>query len=409
MRSLHRENGVQKELSMSLFSFRTLSALGLAMASGIAAVVAACGDDSNQAVVKPTNDATASGDSPSGSSSGSSGASSGSSSGSTSPTDGSVADIQDGGGSVPGADALVTYDGPPSMVVTDAGLGCTTPDGLPIRFNPMYSGFDGVHTYQVPTFVEGMDPSKLTWGSTDPSMVDIQPYTGRPGMMLTMKKAGDVVIVAFVTGTSTCGTAPLHIASYTPDQWNLGNDRYNNGNPLTITTPDGQVIDSSSPPTMLPDGAPFPDAANFDANSFDANDFCAMLMAMNVTNPFENPPAACTNCHGTMSNGMLFGMTLFMDVQHTPEQTGGFSEDDLTNVFVHGTIPPGGYFDNSIVDYCIWHQLHTWTDIDTPDKQAGMRAYLRSLTPQEQVGCLELFNGSSMCSDGGFGTGTGSE
>ena len=159
---------------------------------------------------------------------------------------------------------------------------------------------------------------------------------------------------------------------------------------------------------MLPDGAPFPDAASFDAADFDANDFCSMLMSMMVTNPFENPPAACTNCHGTMSNGMLFGMTVFMDVQHTPEQTGGFSEDDLTNVFVHGTVPPGGYFDDTITNYCIWNQIHTWTDIDTPDKQRGMRAYLRSLTPMEQVGCFELFtSGSPMCSDGGFGTGTG--
>lgn len=294
------------------------------------------------------------------------------------------------------------------MVVTDAGLGCTTPNGLTIRFNPMYSGYDGVHTYQVPTFVPGMDPSMLTWGSTDPTMVDIQPYTGRPGMMLTTKKAGDVTIVAFVTGTQTCGTAPLHIAQYSPDDWQTGNDRYNNGNPLTITQADGATFDSSGPPT-LPDGAPF-DAAGFDANDIDAAGFCAMLQMMMVTNPFENPPAACTNCHGTMSNGMLFGMTLFTDVQHTPEQTGGFSEDDLTNVFVHGTVPPGGYFDTSITDYCIWHQIHTWTDIDTPDKQRAMRAYLRSLTPMEQVGCLELFfTGTSMCSDGGFGTGTGSE
>jgi hypothetical protein len=34
-----------------------------------------------------------------------------------------------------------TYDGPPPTLVTDAGLGCTTPNGLPVRFNPMYSGY----------------------------------------------------------------------------------------------------------------------------------------------------------------------------------------------------------------------------------------------------------------------------
>jgi hypothetical protein len=47
-------------------------------------------------------------------------------------------------------------------------------------------------------------------------------------------------------------------------------------------------------------------------------------------------------------------------------------------------------------------------DINTPEQQKGINAYLRSLTPMEQVGCLELFSASSpMCSDGGFGTGTG--
>ena len=123
-------------------------------------------------------------------------------------------------------------------------------------------------------------------------------------------------------------------------------------------------------------------------------------MYQNLTNPFENPPAACTNCHGDMSNGTLFGMTLFNDVQHTPEQTGGFSEDDLTNAFVNGTIPDGGYYSEAIIPYCFWHKAHTWRDISTPEGQKGMRAYLRSLVPQEQLGCFELFNAGS-CADGG--------
>jgi hypothetical protein len=395
---------------MKLIGFRTLSALFMAAGSAIAAI-AACGDDSTQPRLQSNYDSSVSASSGSGggASSGASGGSSGASNSNSSGGGDATLDGNSSGSGDAGLDAasmLVTYDGPASMVITDAGLGCTTPNGLPIRFNPMFSGFDGVHTYQIPTFVPGMDPSMLTWGSTDPTMVDIQPYSGRPGMMLTTKKPGDVTIVAFVTGTSMCGTANLHIESYTPDEWQMGSDRYNNGNPLTITQADGASIDASGPPT-LPDGAPF-DAADFDAS--DAAAFCAQLQMMMVTNPFENPPAACTNCHGTMSNGMLFGMTLFTDVQHTPEQTGGFSEDDLTNVFYNGTVPPGGYFDNSIVDYCIWHQLHTWTDISTLEAQKGMRAYLRSLTPMEQVGCLELFfNGTSMCSDGGFGTGTGTD
>jgi hypothetical protein len=104
------------------------------------------------------------------------------------------------------------------------------------------------------------------------------------------------------------------------------------------------------------------------------------------------PPPACTNCHGPVGNGQLFGRTLFTDVSHTPEQTGGFSDTELVNVFVHGTVPEGGYFDNSIVCYRDWHQIHTWWDINTTAEQTGVVAYLRSLTPKEQYGCLELFN-----------------
>jgi len=134
------------------------------------------------------------------------------------------------------------------------------------------------------------------------------------------------------------------------------------------------------------DGAP-PDAGN-----------CINLPA-NFNNPFENPPAACTNCHGQMSNGMILGMKLFSDVSHTPEQTGGFSDDQLTNVVVHGTVPSGGYFDDSIICYPVWHQVHTWWDIASPTQQKGINAYLRALTPREQYGCFELFN-ANKC-DGG--------
>ena len=286
----------------------------------------------------------------------------------------------DDGGS--GMDAtLVTYDGPPPSL-SEGGLACATPDGLPIKFNPVYSGYDGVHNYQVPVFVEGVDPGSVTWGASDPTMVSLQPYVA--GIMITTRKAGDVTIVAQMG--SKCGSAPLHITAFTADDWATGNMRYNNGNPLNFDYDAAGVN-----PSEIPDGG-F-DAAGFDASGVDACSYA-------TPNPFENPPAACTNCHGDMSNGKLFGMSLFSDVQHTPEQTGGFSDDELINVFVNGTVPPGGYFETTLLPYCDWHMFHTWRDISTPAEQTGMLAYLRSLTPQEQLGCLELFD-LMKCADGG--------
>jgi len=92
-----------------------------------------------------------------------------------------------------------------------------------------------------------------------------------------------------------------------------------------------------------------------------------------------------------------FVVTLFSDVSHTPEQTGGYSDGQLQGVFLTGTVPPGGYFDPAIICYASWHLAHQWTDINTTEEQTGMTAYLRSLTPKEQLGCFDIF---SAC-DGG--------
>jgi hypothetical protein len=347
---------------MKVFSLRSLVVVAFGAGSALTAVVA-CSNNSSSDTLLPGSDSGGAIDSTTSSSSG------GGSTGNPSDDAGTVTDA-----------TLVMYDGPPPSFA-EGGVQCPTPDGLPIKFNPIYSGYDGVHNYQVPVFVVGVDPASVTWGSSDPSYVSLQPYVS--GIMITTKKAGDVTIVA--TMGSKCGSAPLHITAFTPDDWNTGSMRYNNGNPLNLDLDAAGLADVTIPDSGL---------EGFDASGIDA---CAYAMP----NPFENPPAACTNCHGDMSNGKIFGMTLFSDVQHTPEQTGGFSDDDLINVFVNGTVPPGGYFEGNIVPYCDWHTFHTWRDISTPAEQKGMLAYLRSLTPMEQVGCLELFQ-LARCADGGM-------
>ena len=88
--------------------------------------------------------------------------------------------------------------------------------------------------------------------------------------------------------------------------------------------------------------------------------------------------AACTNCHGDNANGP------FKDVAHTPEQTGGFSDDQLVGIFTQGNVPDGGYFDESIVPYQAWTRFHQWDMTD--DEAKGVVVYLRSLTPEDQNG-----------------------
>lgn len=361
---------------MKVPSNRMLVVFGLATAAGLGAL-AACGssgagngfsgDDGGgpgSSGGGGGNDAAGGQDSTLG------GSSSGSSSGSS-------------GGSSSGS-GLVMYDGPPPNV--DGGmLACSTPDGLPIKFNPIYSGYDGTHTYQVPAFVAGStNPGSITWGSSDPSKVSFAPYI--TGIMITTLAAGDVTIIA--TAGGKCGTAQMHITSYMPSDWDNGNSRYNNGTPLNFTTAGAGL------PSGILD-------AGIDGN-YDASAVCTDPTFANLMNPFEGPPPAeCTNCHGANSTGTILGMTLYKDVQHTPEQTGGFSDDDLTNVVVNGTIPDGGYFESAITPYCLWQRWHKWQDIDSGAAQAGIRSYLRALKPQEQIGCFELLN-MNMCADGGM-------
>jgi hypothetical protein len=353
---------------MKHIPMRTLIALSLATGGGSLGAIAACSSGSSA---------------PAGNDNGAHQIATGSSGSSGSSDSGESTDMD--GGSGGGSDAtLITYDGPPPNV--DGGmLSCATPDGLTIKFNPIYSGFDGTHTYQVPVFVDGLDPASVVWGSSDPTMVHFDPYVR--GIMITTRKAGDVTVVA--TSGGKCGSAPLHIAQYTVDEWNTGNARYNNSTPLMV-----------NPEAGISEDASFGDASFGDA-SFDASAICDYLKDASIPNVLMGETPACTNCHGATSSGKLFGMTLFNDIGHTPEQTGGFSEDDLTNAFYNATIPDGGVFDQAIIPYCVWHQIHLWRDIDTPEKQAGMRSYLRSLTPQEQTGCFELFKVNACAGDGG--------
>jgi hypothetical protein len=251
-----------------------------------------------------------------------------------------------------------TSGGGGASAITDAGataMGACSKSALTILFNPMYSAYDGVHMFQLPAVVNGIDPTQvdIEWSASDPSMVALEtdPTTG--GVMITMQKSGNVSIIA--SAGSLCGIAPLTITAATPDDWMAGSARYNDGVDITRL---GMVL--TGPKT---DGG---------------------------------TDAKCTSCHGdTASAGP------FKTVQHTPEQTGGFSDQDLIGIFEHGMVPKGGYFDTSIVPLAEWELFHKW---DVGGAEKGLVTYLRSLTPAAQTGTGNFggrFDGGVM-RDGGF-------
>jgi Bacterial Ig-like domain (group 2) len=255
------------------------------------------------------------------------------------------------------------------------GDGSQTPQGscksptIPLAFTPMYSAFipgSTAHSFQIPAVA--VNGGTFTWSASDPTMVDItaDPTTG--GVMLTVKNAGKVTIIA-TAGDGTCGASELDITSALETDWATGNARYNDGNGLRFGPPDG--------------------GGRRDGGGRDGGGFPGLDAA--VVTPDAGP--ACTNCHGPTATS-----SVFKDVSHTPEQTGGFTDQELIDIVVNGVVPDGGYFDPNVIipdasadpvqsarAYQIWHSFHQWTDIG-PDQQLGIVVYLRSITPAPQDG-----------------------
>jgi hypothetical protein len=152
-------------------------------------------------------------------------------------------------------------------------------------------------------------------------------------MLPTARSPGTPVTVTAATKTA-CGTATLNITVGSDSDWSTGESRYY----------DKVVVDAGS-------------------------------------------RAACADCHAP--NGDAGAQ--YDDIAHTPEQAGGFSDQQLLDIIQNGQIPDGGYFDPNIVPYKTWQTFHAWNL--TTAEQTGIVIYLRSLVPTPQMGTAN-FGGS---------------
>ncbi|MEP6652292.1 MAG: hypothetical protein ABJA82_02980 [Myxococcales bacterium] len=241
---------------------------------------------------------------------------------------------------------------------------------LMVVFAPMYTAFDGTHTFQVPAVVQGVAADAISWSASDKTMVDLATDTNTGGVMISARKAGSVTIVA--SAGTLCGSSSLTISAASDADWQAGSARYNSGVVLPARGRMGMGMGA---------GGGGGDGAGGASMAY-----------------------ACTNCHGdTATSGP------YKTVSHTPEQTGGFSDDALQNIFRNGTFPGGATdpnFDAKIVMYEIWSGFHKWSMSD--DQAKGLIVYLRSLTPQAQTGAANFggrFDGGVMRDGGGFGDG----
>jgi hypothetical protein len=237
------------------------------------------------------------------------------------------------GSNTAAADAGVDLGPPAKPLCTDGGL--------QIAFNPMYSAYDSVHSFEIPAVVRGSNES-VTW-SADSTYVGMEVDPERPNeVLITMLRAGSVSINA-LSDDGKCASSILTITPTSTSDWEIGRARYNDGTSLKLNA--AAQSGGGSPLEVSGVGGP-----------------------------------ACNNCHGISAT-----TSVFTNVSHTPEQTGGFSDDDLLNIILRGQFPTGAYFDSNIVSYKAWQNFHRWGDI-TQDQEKGIIAYLRSLTPSPQKG-----------------------
>ncbi len=250
---------------------------------------------------------------------------------------------------------------PPAATNSDSGAGgvnaqCANPT-LTVLFNPGYSAYipNSMHTFQIPLGVQDVPASAsadVTWVA-DTSKVSFTAgaIAGVPfaAAMFQTQGSGDVPIVAKYNGA--CGVTTLHITLAQEADWTIGNERYNNGTLLMRTTNGG----------------------------------LRMAVAQDGGNQ-----ASCSNCHGLTAMAANY-----TTVEHTPQQTGGFSDAELAAIFQQGVVPAGGYFDPSVIcgtgprctvesAQMTWYQFHQWNV--TPEQATGLVVYLRSLTPSAQTG-----------------------
>jgi len=252
--------------------------------------------------------------------------------------------------------------GNPDTGVPTEGGACTTSSTLQIHFAPMYSAFvtdSTTHTFQVPAIVTGGSGTS-SWSASDSTAVTFAPDPTTGGTIMTLKSATPTVTITAQVG-SLCTSAQLNITSAVEADWQAGNARYNNNVPLVVG-----CIDSRVKPALAEAGIMIPLPGPPDSGCPDAG-------------------PACTACHGPKGTAGFF-----QGVLHTPEQTAGFTDQQLVDIFVNGVVADGGPYDPSYVPYEFWTLFHNWTDISTPDEQKAMVVYLRSLTPALEEGGLNF-------------------
>ena len=258
---------------------------------------------------------------------------------------------------------------------------------LKIVYPVIYSAYDGVHKFHVPLHVEDTKVELSDWSAipSDAVQFDDDPEGG--GVMITVLKPTSPVTIAVRSGSGAAaigGTAMLNVTSATPEQWQLGKDRYTTGSEWNPLDQYSDKIQDKLPAELKGMSIEMINMLTADQliEILGPVKFAELLLQvpewldMELTDLMPAPTnTKCTNCHST-------GAKIF-EVQHTPTQIAQVSDADLITIFTKGMKPASIGFRVLPTDLQeTYAQMHQWMASDEEVK--ALVVYLRSLTPEGQ-------------------------
>jgi hypothetical protein len=214
-------------------------------------------------------------------------------------------------------------------------------EALTLVYAPLYSAYDGgAHTFQVPVRADGAAVELSGWQAIPSTAAKIEADPDNEGgVLITVMDAVEEITIAAHAG-ELGGKTTLYVTIGTPEEWEMGDARYNNG--VAYELPDftfDQLLDPNFMPPEPPDNL------------------------------------ACNNCH-TMG-------AKYFEIIHSPTQAAQYSDEDLINIMTMGMKPEPVCYRVLPPDLeYLYLDFHTW---EAPaEEQKGLIMYLRALTPEGQ-------------------------
>lgn len=213
-------------------------------------------------------------------------------------------------------------------------------EALTLIYAPLYSAYDGTNTYQVPVRVKDAEIELAGWQAIPSTAVkfDEDPTVAGQVLITVMQPVESVTIAA--RNGMIGGTTTLHVTIGTPEDWEIGRMRYDNG-------------------------------VEYELPDFDF----AQLLDPNFMPPEPPDNLACNNCHTKGAK--------YFEIIHSPTQASLYSDEQLVSIFTMGIKPEPVCYRVLPPDLeYLYVDFHTWES--PPEEQKGLIMYLRSLTPEGQ-------------------------